>query len=127
MLRGLCHDAGAEVASGEIVRFAQKALNENMIARDRDQVFSRDLWEKCRNHRPQAFPSPRLRWSGCDGLTTAIALEALGYGCKDSGFVFSLCAPLLSCVVPLWKHGSEAQKRRGFQDCATARSWACTP
>jgi hypothetical protein len=49
---------------------------------------------------------------GFDPLTTAIALEAFGYGCKDSGLVFSVAAHLLSCVVPLWKHGSEDQKRR---------------
>ncbi len=45
-------------------------------------------------------------------LSCAIALEALGYGCRDGGLVFSLCAHLLACVVPLWKHGSEEQKRR---------------
>ncbi len=40
------------------------------------------------------------------------ALEALGYGCKDGGLVFSLCAHLLACVVPIWQHGNEEQKRR---------------
>jgi len=45
-------------------------------------------------------------------LSCAIALEALGYGCHDGGLVFSLCAHLLSCVVPLWHFGSEDQKRR---------------
>ncbi len=41
-----------------------------------------------------------------------MVLEALGYGCRDSGLVFSLCAHLLACVVPVWRHGSEAQKQR---------------
>ena len=50
--------------------------------------------------------------SGLDPLSTALTLEAFGYGCIDGGLVFSLCAHLLSCVVPLWKHGSEEQKRR---------------
>ena len=50
--------------------------------------------------------------SGLDPLTCAIALEALGYGCHDGGLVFSLCAHLLACVVPLWQHGSEEQKQR---------------
>ena len=97
----------------EIVRFAQKELNENMIARDRDQVFSRELWKQCGTMGLQGLPVPEeYGGSGADGLTTAIALEGLGYGCKDSGLVFSICAHLLSCVVPLWKHGSEEQKRR---------------
>jgi alkylation response protein AidB-like acyl-CoA dehydrogenase len=38
--------------------------------------------------------------------------RALGYGCEDGGLVFSICAHLLSCVVPIWKFGTEAQKRR---------------
>jgi alkylation response protein AidB-like acyl-CoA dehydrogenase len=97
----------------EIVRFAQKELNDDLIARDRDQVFSRELWAKCGTMGLQGLPVPEeYGGAGADGLTTAIALEGLGYGCKDSGFVFSLCAHLLSCVVPLWKHGSEEQKRR---------------
>ncbi|MGH7678103.1 MAG: acyl-CoA dehydrogenase family protein [Gemmatimonadaceae bacterium] len=97
----------------EIVRFAQKELNDDLIARDRDQVFSRDLWAKCGAMGLQGLPVPeQYGGSGADGLTTAIALEGLGYGCRDSGFVFSICAHLLSCVVPLWKHGNEEQKRR---------------
>jgi alkylation response protein AidB-like acyl-CoA dehydrogenase len=47
-----------------------------------------------------------------DALSCAIALEALGYGCRDGGLVFALCAHLLACVVPIATHGSEAQKRR---------------
>jgi alkylation response protein AidB-like acyl-CoA dehydrogenase len=49
---------------------------------------------------------------GLDGLSTALALEAFGYGCRDSGLVFSVCAHLLSCVVPMWLHGTPAQKDR---------------
>ncbi len=97
----------------EIVRFAQRELNEGLIARDREQLFSRDLWKKCGEMGLQGMPVPEAYGgSGADGLTTAIAMEALGYGCRDSGLVFSLCAHLLSCVVPLWKHGNEEQRRR---------------
>ena len=38
-----------------------------------------------------------------DPVSCAIALEALGYGCQDSGLSFSVCAHLLACVVPIWK------------------------
>ena len=61
--------------------------------------------------------------SGLDPLDLRIALEALGYGCRDGGLVFSLCAHLLSCVVPLWQHGNEEQKRNAIcRACATASS-----
>ena len=45
-------------------------------------------------------------------MSCAIALEALGYGCQDGGLVFSLCAHLLACVVPVWMHGTDEQRER---------------
>lgn len=96
-----------------IVRFAQETLNAGVIDRDREQHFPRELWEKCGEMGLQGLPVPeKYGGSGLDALSCAIALEALGYGCHDGGLVFSVCAHLLSCVVPLWKHGSEEQKER---------------
>jgi alkylation response protein AidB-like acyl-CoA dehydrogenase len=56
---------------------------------------------------PEIYGGP-----GLDALSTAVALEALGHGCEDSGLVFSICAHMLACVVPIWKFGTEVQKRR---------------
>ena len=96
-----------------IVRFSQKELNADVMERDREHRFPRDLWLKCGEMRLQGLPVPeQYGGSGLDPLSTAIALEGLGYGCKDGGLVFSICAHLLSCVVPIWRHGSEEQKRR---------------
>ena len=96
-----------------IVRFAREALNPGAAERDREQAFSRELWRKCGAIGIQGLPVPeQYGGSGADPLTCAIALEALGYGCHDGGLVFSICAHLLPCVVPIWKYGSEEQKRR---------------
>jgi len=96
-----------------IIRFARQELNDNVQDRDRDSVFPRELWTKCGEIGIQGLAVPdQYGGSGLDPLSTAIALEALGYGCHDGGLVFSLCAHLLSCVVPLWKHGNEEQKER---------------
>jgi alkylation response protein AidB-like acyl-CoA dehydrogenase len=96
-----------------IIRFASNELNDGVQERDRNQTFSRTLWQKCGEMRLQGLPVPEeYGGSGLDPLSTAIALEALGYGCHDGGLVFSLCAHLLSCVVPISKYGTEAQKRR---------------
>jgi len=96
-----------------IVRFARDVLSPGAAERDRNQEFSRDLWRKCGEIGIQGLPVPQqYGGSAVDPLTCAIALEALGYGCRDGGLVFSLCAHLLSCVVPLWQHGNEEQKRR---------------
>ena len=96
-----------------IVRFAQGELNGDIQNRDRQHEFRRDLWEKCASLGLQGLPVPEeYGGSGVDPLTTAVALEALGYGCKDSGLNFSICAHLLACVIPVWKHGTQEQKKQ---------------
>src|SRR5437762_10438328 len=94
-----------------IIEFCRARLNSAVIDRDRDQIFSRDLWNACGEMGLPGLPVPEsLGGTGLDPLSTVIALDAFGYGCTDNGLVFSVCAHLLSCVVPLWKFGNEAQK-----------------
>lgn len=101
----------------KIIEFADQELNEDVIARDKDQVFPMDLWRQCAKIGLQGLPVDTVYNGGnLDALSCAISLEALGYGCKDGGLVFSLCAHLLACVVPLWKHGSALQKQKYLPD-----------
>jgi alkylation response protein AidB-like acyl-CoA dehydrogenase len=97
----------------EIIRFARNELNAGVIERDREHRFPRDLWSKCGEMGLTGLPIP-AEYGGLDldGLGTALALEAFGYACEDGGLVFSVCAHLLACVVPIWRHGSEELKRR---------------
>ena len=96
-----------------IVRFARAELNKDVAARDRDQVFPHDLWLKCGEMRLQGLAVPEEYGGlGLDPLSTAMALEALGYACEDSGLVFALCAQLFPCAVPIWKYGTESQRRK---------------
>ena len=96
----------------EIIAFCRATLNAGVVERDRQQIFARDLWRACGAMGLTGLPAAVADGgSGSDPLTCAIALEALGYGCTDNGFVFSLCAHLMACVVPLAKFGTEAQRR----------------
>lgn len=103
-----------------VSRFATQELNVGLAERDRNGTFAKDLWLKCGEQGLQGLPVPQeLGGSGLDPLSCAIALEALGYGCREGGLVFSICAHLLACVVPVWKHGSSSQHERylrGFCD-----------
>lgn len=97
----------------EIVAFARRDLNPGAAERDRDQMFPREAWLACGRMGLQGLPVPEeYGGSGLDPLSTALALEAFGYGCQDGGLVFAVCAHLLACVVPVWGHGTEEQRRR---------------
>jgi alkylation response protein AidB-like acyl-CoA dehydrogenase len=97
----------------EIVAFARAELNDGTAERDRLGEFPHDLWNKCGELRLQGLFVPvEYGGRGLDPLSATIALEALGYGCNDAGLCFAICAHLLACVVPIWKHGSEEQRRR---------------
>jgi hypothetical protein len=101
----------------QIVEFARDVLSPAAAERDRTQSFSRELWQKCGEFGIQGLPVPEeFGGLGLDPLSSAVALEALGYSCRDGGLVFSLCAHLLSSVVPIWKHGTPEQKNRFLPD-----------
>jgi alkylation response protein AidB-like acyl-CoA dehydrogenase len=106
----------------EIIRFARKELNAGVVRRDAEQEFPHDLWLKCGELGLQGLPvPPEYGGSGLDPQSTVMALEALGYGCEDGGLVFSICAHLLACVIPIWKHGTEEQKRRLLPDLCSGK------
>ena len=93
------------------IRFAQKALNDEMIERDRDGVFSRELWRKCADFGIQgsAFPQ-KYGGSDADILSTMLLMEGLGYGCKDSGLIFAINGQMWTVQMPILRFGSDAQK-----------------
>ncbi|HUO26930.1 MAG TPA: acyl-CoA dehydrogenase family protein [Candidatus Aquilonibacter sp.] len=97
----------------EVIRFAKQELNDDLERRDRDEEFPREFWNKCAAFGIQGLPAPvEYGGGGADTLTTVCALEALGYGCKDNGFLFSLNAHLWTSVIPLMTFGTEEQKRK---------------
>jgi alkylation response protein AidB-like acyl-CoA dehydrogenase len=106
----------------EIVRFCRGELNADIAERDRAATFPHGLWLKCGDIGLHGLPVPEEYGGiGLPPLSTALALEAFGYGCEDGGLVFSVCAHLLACVVPIWKHGTTEQKRRYLPDLCTGR------
>lgn len=97
----------------QIIRFARNELNDDVMQRDHDGVFARELWVKCAKMGIQGLPIPETYGGqGADPLTTIMALEALGYGCRDNGLIFSLNAHLWSGAMPVLRFGTEAQKER---------------
>jgi len=96
-----------------VVEFAQKELNGDVIERDRAEIFPRDLWRKCADFGILGLPFPE-RYGGAeaDVMTTMLTMEGLGYGSRDNGLIFAMNAQMWSVQMPIWTHGSEAQKER---------------
>lgn len=95
------------------IKFGQKELNEDIIQRDREGIFSRDLWKQCADFGLLGLPFPK-EWGGsdCDIVTTLLVMEGLGYGCKDAGLVFSINGQMWTVQMPILSFGSAEQKTK---------------
>jgi alkylation response protein AidB-like acyl-CoA dehydrogenase len=97
----------------EVIRFAQQELNDPMIERDHNEEFSWDGWRKCAAFGIHGLPMPpEYGGAGADTLTTVCGLEALGYGCRDNGLIFSINAHMWSAEIPINSFGTAAQKNK---------------
>jgi alkylation response protein AidB-like acyl-CoA dehydrogenase len=92
--------------------FARQELNQDLVKREDAGEFPRNAWRKCAEFGVQGLPVPtELGGAGSDVLTTALVMEALGYGCQDNGLLFSLNAQMWSVELPLLTFGTPAQQR----------------
>src|SRR5882672_7240443 len=86
---------------------------ESLGSTDSRKSFSRELWQRCGKFGFLGLSAPAAHGGlGLEALGTAHVLEALGRGCDDMGLVFSVCAHLLACVMPVVEAGSAAQHDR---------------
>jgi alkylation response protein AidB-like acyl-CoA dehydrogenase len=96
-----------------VTKFAKEELGTNLSSRDLSETFSQEDWNKCGAFGIQGLPiSPEYGGGGADTLTTVCGLEALGYGCRDNGLLFSINAHMWACEIPFVSHGNAEQKKR---------------
>lgn len=95
-----------------IVEFARRELNDKVRENDQAGVFPLANWRKCAEMGLLSLLTPEAYGGlGEDLVTTANSLEALSYGCEDSGLVHAIVTQLC-CVVLINLYGSPAQKER---------------
>ena len=91
--------------------FARRTLTDDLRARDRRSEFSRELWNRCAEFGIQGLPIPEAYGGrGFDTVTTVLAMEALGEGCRDNGLLFGINAQMWSVEMPILRFGTERQK-----------------
>ena len=94
-----------------VLQLCASKLNADIFKNDEQAVFPKDKWKMCGQFGIPGLPVPEEYGGiGQDMLTTGLAIQSLGYGCRDEGLVFSLCAHMLTCVVPVLYFGTEEQK-----------------
>jgi alkylation response protein AidB-like acyl-CoA dehydrogenase len=95
------------------IEFARAELNDDVMARDRNEVFSMEGWKKCAQFGVQGLPIPSDYGGAGLGITDVIAvMEGLGYGALDQGLLFSLNAHLWTVALPVLVFGTPEQRRK---------------
>lgn len=96
-----------------VVAFAKNNLNRDLVGLDTSHGFPTEAWNECAKFGLQGLCVPEeYGGQGADPITIMLAMEALGYGCRDNGLIFSLNAQMWSCEIPLVRFGTEQQKQR---------------
>jgi hypothetical protein len=108
-----------------VCRFAQ-TLPDDVRERERGEEFSRDAWNRCAAFGIQGMPVPEeLGGGGQDVVSTMLGLEALGYGYRDNGLVFSINAHMWTSEIPVWTFGSAEQRARWLPGLCDGSSIGC--
>jgi hypothetical protein len=99
----------------QVAAFAAAELNGDAAADDHDQRFPRELWERCADFGIQGLSLPQAYGGAleeADFVRALLAMEGLGYGCRDNGLAFALNAQMWTVQVPIRDFGSEEQKQK---------------
>ncbi len=100
-----------------VIKFARGELDSGgaaaMRAREKAAEFDWEGWKKCADFGIQALPLPdKYGGLGEDVVTCMLAMQALGYGCRDSGLLFALNSHMWTCEIPILQFGTEEQKQK---------------
>lgn len=104
----------------EIEEYASVHLNVNSTTDSHDN--NRNRWLLAGKIGLPGLAIPKeYGGKGLDALSTFLALESLGYACKDNGFNFAICAHLLACTIPIWIYGNDKIKENYLPDLSSGK------
>ncbi|GHO60137.1 acyl-CoA dehydrogenase family protein [Ktedonobacter robiniae] len=93
------------------LRTIAQAISHDDQRQAQGDFWTRAQWRRCAEAGLLGLcVSQAYGGGGYDALTTALALEAFGFGCEDTGLVFSAAAHLLACTMPIVEAGSDSLK-----------------
>ncbi|HUS65349.1 MAG TPA: acyl-CoA dehydrogenase family protein [Kofleriaceae bacterium] len=102
----------------ETLRFA-RSLDREVREADRAGAFWVEGWRACGRQGLHALCLPPAQGGAGGGMLAAVvALQALGQGCRDGGLVFAVASQLLTCTLPIARHGSAAVREQYLRGLA---------
>jgi alkylation response protein AidB-like acyl-CoA dehydrogenase len=122
--------AEQQVFRASVLEIAKDVVAPGAARRDQEGHFDPDVWKGLADAGLVGLPIPeQYGGGGASVIDCCIANEALGEAGHDGGLTLSLGAHWVIGSVPIWLHGTEAQKRRwlpGLCDGTYIGAWAST-
>ena len=110
----------------ECKEFAAKEIAPYMEQHDRESTFFWEGWKKMGEFGLLGLPFPEeYGGSGAGALTTAVAKEGFAAGGADWGICLSWGANTIIGGVPIWKLGTEEQRRKYLVPLAKGEIVSC--
>lgn len=97
-----------------VIDFARRELNDDIILRDKESRFSKELWKKCADFGILSLPFPK-EYGGteCDIITTLFPHGGIGLRVQRQRTDFFLGnGQMWTVQMPIWHFGSPEQKQK---------------
>jgi L-prolyl-PCP dehydrogenase len=105
-----------------VEELSHRYLNGEVFTDDETAAFPLEKWNRCGECGLPGLPVPeQYGGGGASLLTTALAIRTLARTCADEGLVFSLCAHICTCIIPLVTFGTKEQKKRYLPSLADGK------
>ncbi len=91
------------------------SLDDKLVEREAAGEFSMDAWRRCADAGFLSMAAPaayNTTGQDTDAVTAALAVEAMGYGCRDLGLSLAMAAHMWTVQHPIAAHGTDEQKQR---------------
>lgn len=112
----------------EFSHFAKTELNTSVRENDKTCSFSRKEWEKCASFGVQGLMVPHSyggRKDELDLLSAIMAMESLGYGCRDNGLMLALGVQMWTVQMPIIEFGTVQQKEKFLPNFVSGKTIGC--
>ena len=113
----------------EVIDFARRELvTDDLVARDAASTFWREGWQRCAAFGIQGLAAPAAHGGqreAIDLLRAIVAMEALGYACRDTGLVLALNAQMWSVQHTIARFGTEEQRGRYLPPLVRGERFGC--